>query len=180
MKQAGIRLHTGIREWKHLFSWKLIAAFLAIGVTLAGCATRPVAPAPPRNAVITEVNLITMPVALNLNATPGADGVQLRVFLVAQGHSETVPIPAGRLEIVAYDGSLNPTSATTPFRVWRFNPDDLAPDAFTSAVGAGYNLILSWAPEILTHKRVTVVARYYPPKGPVVVSAPSSIAATSS
>ena len=158
---------------------RVITLVVASVVTLAGCASHQPAPPVQQHLTITEVNLVTMPVALNLNATPGADGVQIRVFFVAQDHSETVPITAGTLEITAYDGSVNPTSTMKPFHNWNFDPNDLALDLFNSAIGTGYDLILSWAPRILTQKRVTVVARYLPPQGPVVVSAPSSIAATS-
>ncbi len=150
---------------------------MALVLALAGCVSSRPTPVRQSPAVITEVNLLTMPVALNLNAIPGADGVQVRVFLVAEGQAKTVPMTAGALEIVAYDGAVNPEHP--PFQVWRFSPNSLIPYRFNSAIGAGYNLVLSWAPKILTQKRVAVLAEYLPPKGSPVTSAPSFIAATS-
>jgi hypothetical protein len=156
-----------------------IPTALALALALTGCVSSLPTPVRRSSGAIIEVNLLTMPVALNLNAAPGADGIQVRVFLVAQGQAKTVPMASGTLEVVAYDGSVSPEHLPAPFQVWRFGPDALIPSAFNSMVGTGYNLILSWAPRILTRKRVTVLAKYRPPHGPAVVSAPSFIAATS-
>ncbi len=162
-----------------MFRDSRIPTALALALALTGCVSNRPTPVRHSTEAITEVHLLAMPVALNLNAAPGADGIQLSVFLVVTGHAKTAPMTTGALEVVAYDGSVNPEHLPSPFQMWRFEPDTLSPYAFNSVVGTGYNLVLSWAPKLLARKRVTVLAKYLPPQGPAVVSAPSSIAATS-
>lgn len=142
----------------------------------AGCVTDS-APAGSRAvAAIHELNVLSMPVALNLDGKPGADGIAIKVFASNPDEPKAVPIRQGHLEIVAYDGNLDTAPGAKPFHTWRFSVAELVGYEFTTALGTGYNLVLSWAPQQLTRERVVVIARYLPPKGPPVISAPSSIA----
>ncbi len=125
---------------------------------------------------IHELNLLSMPVAVNLDGKDGADGIAIKVFAANQDEPKAVPIRKGHLEILAYDGKVDTAPAAKPFHTWRFSAAELAGYKFTTALGTGYNLVLSWAPQQLTQARVVVVARYLPPHGPPVVSAPNSIA----
>ncbi len=153
----------------------LLGTWLAL-VLCAGCTTDSARAGSPAAAAIHELNVLSMPVALNLDGKPGADGIAIKVFASNQDEPKAVPIRKGHLEIVAYDGNLDTAPGAKPFHTWRFSAADLAGYEFTTALGTGYNLVLSWAPQQLTRERVVVIARYLPPKGPPVVSAPSSIA----
>jgi hypothetical protein len=155
------------------------AALLGLVVALTGCATGGSQPAPATTQAIREINLLIQPVALNLDANPGADGIALKVFAVAEGSPKAVPIRKGALDIEAYDGTLEAGQPSGSFHTWHFEPADLAPHQFNTALGTGYNLTLSWAPKVLRRDRVTVAARYVAPDGQAVVSAPIAIAATS-
>lgn len=127
---------------------------------------------------IRELNLLTMPTALNLDAQPGADGVAVKIFAIRAGEAKASPLRDGRLEIFAFEGTLDPSRPTPSFHSWTFSPDQLRPQQFTAALGTGYNLLLDWSPKVLQGTRLTLIARYHPPEGPPVVSAPGFVAAT--
>lgn len=154
---------------------------VALGLATGGCASGPGRVALPRPAAtaIRELHLFGLPTALNLDAIPGADGVVVKLYAAAPQQPKAVPIAAGVLELVAYDGPFDPARPLAPFHAWRFEAADLVPHKVTTVLGTGYDLVLSWTPKRLAHDRVTVVARWHPPRGPVVTSAPSTIAASS-
>ena len=151
---------------------------LLLLATLTACATRTDSPRPPAATAISELNLLGLPMAVNLDAQPGADGVVVKLFATSRASPRAVPIRSGILEISAYPESPDPAGLPPPFHRWTFTPVDLAPHAFNTALGTGYNLILDWRPRSFPADRVSVIARYQPDQGPPVTSAPSSITAS--
>lgn len=133
-------------------------------------------PSGSRNA-INELNLLGLPVAVNLDERPGADGVAVKIFAVNRAKPRAQPIRSGTLEIAAYPGTPSLSALPPPFHLWTFTPTELAPFEFTTGLGTGYNLVLSWVPKLLAADRVTVIARYLPAEGNPVISAPNSITA---
>lgn len=115
--------------------------------------------------------------ALNLDAIPGADGVAVKIFAIDPASPKTAPIPDGKLEILLFDGTTaagedyNPT----PLHTWTYSADELKAFAFTKAIGTGYDLLLAWGTDRPRQKRVTLVARYTPPKGRVIISGPNAV-----
>lgn len=165
---------------RRAFQWTVLGLSALLG--LGGCATHPRAPQPAGDAPIRELHLFSLPVALNLDAEPGADGIGVKLYAIAAGQVKAVPIRAGVLEFIAFDGTVNfaRTPRPDPFHVWQFTPADLARHEILTVLGTGYDLVLAWAPKRLSQGRVMIVARYLAVgDGPVVVSAPSSIAASS-
>jgi hypothetical protein len=158
--------------------WTPAWIVLCVAVTLTACATRTDSTRPTPAGAISELNLLGLPMAVNLDEQPGADGVVVKLFAVSLANPRAVPIRSGTLELIAYPGSPNPAALPPPFHRWTFTPAELAPHAFTTALGTGYNLILDWKPRRFPADRVTIIARYQPDQGPPVTSAPSSITAS--
>lgn len=129
---------------------------------------------------IDEVHLFGLPVALNIDNVPGPDAFSIRVYASASAHPRGVPIRSGTLEVVLYDGAHGPAQPLpeVPLRVWRFTPQQLKTLASENRLGTGYEFTLPWTGTPPTRSRVTVLARYRPPSGPVVVSGPSAISLT--
>jgi len=118
-----------------------------------------------------------MPLAVNLDDIPGADGVVLKLFAANRGHPRSLPLRSGTLEIAAYPGTPSPTALPEPFQLWTFTPAELKPYEFTTGLGTGYSLTLNWMPRLLSSNRVTIIARYLSTHGAPVTSAPSFITA---
>jgi len=119
-----------------------------------------------------------MPMAINLDSRPGPDGFAIKIYGGNRTQPKPIAIEDGALEILMYDGVLTAekAAAAKPLRVWTFNSDQLRRFMVKSSIGVGYNLTLRWEENRPTQSRVTLVARYSPPKAEPIVSAPSSLA----
>lgn len=154
---------------------------VAAGVALAGCATsmpRRSASARSAQTPIDELNLLAMPVALNLDAVPGVDGVAIQVYAVARNQPKTQPIRDGMLDVLMYDGLLKEIIPdSNQYRhVWNFAADQLKAYAAGTAIGVSYRLTLNWGMDRPRDDKITLIVRYRPVQGEAVYSAPSSIA----
>jgi hypothetical protein len=153
------------------FVWSLLAA-----LSLAACATMSGGGGGDR---VDEVHLFGLPVTLNLDGKPGADGFAVRVFLTKGGGAKGSTIQSGNLEVLMFDGVVgsDEIAAKEPKQIWKFTPRQLAPLREQTSLGNGYRFALRWD-QPPTHGYITVVARYVPPKGGPVYSSPSTITAT--
>ncbi len=156
--------------------WGLVAAFGAGG--LVGCGTPSRAPAVGSRTMIHELNVVGLPVAVNLDDQPGADGVVVRLFAANRSLPRALPIRSGSLEVSAYEGTPSSAALPVPFQVWTYSPQELARREVSTTLGLGYNLLLSWVPRVLSSDRVTIIVRYQGPDGATVTSAPNSITAS--
>ncbi len=127
---------------------------------------------------VQELHLLVLPVALPTPAAPRPTGLVVRVFASSRARAKGLPIRAGTLEIMAYDGHL-PGSASPslqPAQTWVFPAASLAAFAATGSLGTGYELELPWQGPRPTGGRLGIVARLVPPRaGPAIVTAPSVI-----
>jgi len=154
----------------------LAAALLSLVLCALGCSTPdrpPQRSATARPAGLVEVNLITIPVALNLDPAPGLDSISVKLFFNDATHPKPVPFREGTLEVFLLDGL--PRAEPKPLRVSNFDVAGLAPYDFTASLGTGYDLVLAWETARPTQRMVTVLARYTSPAGHTIQSAPSSI-----
>jgi hypothetical protein len=127
---------------------------------------------------INEVHLFGLPITLNLDNRPGADGFAARIYAVKSDHPKGIPIQNGKMEVLMFDGvvSVDDVFTKTPLQTWSYSPHELKPFGEQSSLGQGYRFVLRWN-EPPTHGHITIVARYVPEKGEPVYSAPSSITA---
>ncbi len=120
---------------------------------------------------IQELHLFVLPVGLK-SSQPGAqDGLAVRVFASSRSRAKGVTIRRGTLEILAFDGAVNPA----PAQVWSFPAASLPGYAATSSLGIGYELVLPWKGARPTASTLTIMARYAPASGGPLMAAPSVI-----
>ena len=152
------------------FAWSLMAA-----LCLAACGTM----SGGRSERVDEVHLFGLPVTLNFDGKPGADGFAVRVFVTKGGGAKGSTIQSGALEVLMFDGVVGADAIATkePKQIWKFTPKQLAPLREQTSLGDGYRFALRWS-EAPTHGHITVLARYVPMNGEPVFSSPSTITAT--
>jgi len=156
---------------------------MVFGVALIGCAGsgRTATPHPPPAATtspINELNLVAMPMAINVNRQPGgANGIAVKVFAVDRERPKAQGITQGTLELIMLDGLVTTASAGTNrlLHTWSFPASELPAHAFVTAVGTGYLFSLGWGKDRPRSNGITVFARYLPPQGAAISSAPSFI-----
>jgi hypothetical protein len=161
-----------------------LAALVLLSLLLgpSGCGTsRP--PAKPASGGassgprVDELNLVTMPVAVNLESKLGINGIQAKVYAVDYQRPKTQPIKDGTLEMLMFEGLVGDSFDQTNRcrHLWSFPAPELAAYAVTTTVGTGYLFALTWGKDQPRADKITVVARYQPPQGRIIYSAPSYI-----
>jgi len=130
-------------------------------------------------AAVDEVQLFGLPVTVNLDGIPGADGFAVRAYATKGGVAKGAAIDSGILEILMFDGVIRTDDlmASQPTQTWKFGPKQLAQFKEKTSLGIGYRFALRWQ-QPPTRGHITVVARYVSPKGRQVYSSPSTISAS--
>ena len=156
------------------FGRVLVLAFGLCVVLMTGCASRGTSDNP---SAVQSLHLFSVPQAVNLDDEPGPDGFAVRLFARGPKSSKGVALPNGTLEIAMFEGLVSETSGSTnkPLRTWEFTGNELKQHAGQSAVGTGYRFTLRWTDARPAGSRISIVARYLPPSGPPISSAPSSV-----
>jgi hypothetical protein len=152
--------------------WMWLSLSAATLLLVSGCAS----PGGGRSAV-DQLHLLTIPLAVNFDNAPGADGFAIKVYASLAGEPKPVAISRGSVEILMYDGVIRTTDLETarPLRTWTFADDTLRDRQYTTSIGVGYQFALPWGDAKPTADRITVLARYRSPDGKVTASLPSSI-----
>lgn len=125
-----------------------------------------------------ELNLVTMPVPVNLESLPGVDGIVIKIYAANARRPRTQPIVSGVLEVLMYEGLVRGgAEETNRYRhQWTFPAEELPAFATATTIGTGYSFRLAWGKDAPRIDKITVVARYQPPQGPTVYSSPSYLA----
>ena len=145
---------------------------LAAVIPLAGCKSTRLG----KESNIVQLNLITVPVAVDLDGRPGPDGISIRVYASTKESPKQVAIKKGTLEMLMFDGPFHRQGQPPPvLKQFRFAAEELRRVEFTAEIGKGYQLALSWGTNVPTHRVMSVAARYTAPDGRVAISRPSSV-----
>lgn len=133
----------------------------------SGCASRGAGRSLLGRPSIDEIHVLTMPMALNLDQNPGADGFAVKIYAIDQAHPKSVAVTAGSLEVLIYDGMVPAAALATnaPIRRWEFGASDLAAYAQSTSVGVVYALTPTWRDGKPPGEKITVTACYLPPGG---------------
>ena len=151
-------------------------ALLALSLLGPGCQSPPAGETSAPRGGIVQLNLITVPVALNLDGIPGPDGVSAKVYANEERAPKAVRISEGTLEVLLFDGSFyGRTNVPPPLRIFRFENSELRSHQFEARIGTGYEFTLSWGTNRPTARTMSIAARYTDPSGRVVTSRPSSV-----
>jgi len=89
-------IHNGLRRAAGACAACLLA------VALCGCVTNSKTPRAASSSAIDELNLLGLPVAVNLDRRPGADGVVVKLFATSRSSPRAMPLRSGTLELIAY------------------------------------------------------------------------------
>lgn len=129
---------------------------------------------PPQVQTVDHIDLMTPPMASNLDRQPGADGIQVRVFLYSGSQGIQTVKGSGTLEIMLYDGriGLQQAAMLQPLRSWTFSPEELTTFTFKWKGLWGYQMALRWGEAEPRASVVTLIARYTAPSGEVVHAEP--------
>ena len=130
-----------------------------------------------KSDTIEELHLFGAPVALSFDRRTSPDGFGVRVFASSRSRAKGVAIRRGVLEILMFDGALGDADprVVKPTRAWSFPAASLPANATTSALGLGYQFALRWEGAQPVQNCVTVMAKFTPPAGSSLYSAPSVI-----
>lgn len=155
----------------------VVGALLLLAV---GCASsgQPGSPSVRRSGdAVEELHLITVPVALQLDAKPDSRGFAVKVFAGNAMRPKPFAIKTGILEILMYDGVLKQEAAMIPaaLRTWSFSVSDLRKHELKASIGVGYQFALMWGEARPATNKITIVVRYRGPGESVVHSAPAVI-----
>jgi hypothetical protein len=125
---------------------------------------------------ITEINMMTGPVAVNLDRHPDLDGISVRLFFSEADRPKAVVIPSGGVDVLMFDGLFIPGKDAPPLRkVWTFTAAELESVRYESSLGMAYELLLPWGEDAPDSRAISVVARYNRPDGTYLLSGSSSI-----
>jgi hypothetical protein len=151
----------------------VLAVLSAAG--LLGCDAQVNAPPPPVDFA-DAIALRAMPSPVNLDDTPGADGLGVRVELYRDRGKVELLTVKGALEFSMYEGVVRSgTREVKPFRTWRYAGKELEPFLAPGIAGWGYNIPLGWGETGPATSSVTVTARYVPPRGRPMAAEPVTI-----
>ena len=170
-RKSGVLLESATR--RVLIAW-------GVAWLLVGCVSdrrTPGAAAGGSKGPVEQIHVLTGPTALNFDQLPGPDGFMARVYATSTKSAATVPIQNGTLEVLMFDGVLkdeNPASSK-PLRVWTYPANELKPYGQRASVGFAYVLTFLWGDARPTQDKITIVARYVPPRGSPIYSGPTSI-----
>ena len=163
---------SGLRHVLANFPPAAAGLLLAALVLLVGCKSTRIG----ADNHIVQLNLITVPVALDLDGRPGPDGISIRVYASAKDTPKQVAIRKGTLEVLMFDGPFQRQGAPPPLlKQFHFAAEELRRAEFTAEIGKGYQLALAWGTNVPTHRVMSVAARYTSPDGRVATSRPSSV-----
>ena len=128
------------------------------------------------SGAIDILNVIAVPVGLNLDRDPGPDSFSVKVYANTPERPKAVPIKKGTLEILTFDGTFFGRTNLPPLlRTWTFESAKLEPYKFKAHIGIGYEFTLGWGTNRPTHTLMSIAARYTSPSGQVITSRPSAV-----
>jgi len=152
-----------------------VAVFVAAAIGMCGCKA-PVGGAKSGDERIAQVNLITVPVALDMDGVPGVDGIALKLYGNNPKEPKAIRIREGTIEFLLFDGTFHGRTSPPPvLRTFTFAASQLRLHEFRSTLGYGYDFTLRWGTNIPTQRIMSVGARYTGVDGRVVTSRPSSV-----
>ena len=153
-----------------LRSWCICLLILACST---GCRTL----SPTTRAPIDQLHLLVTSVALNMDSKPGPDGVGVRIYASHRGTTTALPITQGDLEILMFDGDvpLEDLLKQKPLHTWSYPASKLKPHLQETSIGTSYRFAALWGGDKPRTDRAIFLARYTPPGGQPVYSAPGSV-----
>lgn len=125
-----------------------------------------------REKVPTRMVAVWTDTIMHQPGRPGVRGIGGRIMFYPREGEQ--PVKAnGTLTVYAYDDSENAATDAAPARKFVFLPDQFAKRHSTSQLGDSYNVWLPWDEVGNVARQLTLIARFEPQEGAVVLSDPS-------
>ena len=125
---------------------------------------------------IVQLNVITVPVALDLDGKAGPDGIAVKLYANNSRNPKAARIREGTVEFVMFDGTFHGRTNPPPIlHTFTYIAPQLRLHEFNSKIGWGYDFSLRWGTNLPTQRIMSVGARYTAPDGRTIVSRPSSV-----
>ena len=159
--------------------FKSVLPLVFVAPLLVGCSSGDKRLTAPTRGPITELHMLAVPVALNLDPRPGPDSLAVKIYAGNLRDAKPVAITSGTLELMMFDGILKKsTNAPTPLHTWTYPARELPRYQFKASIGIGYEFTASWTTNKPTAAKITLISRYLPDSGTPIYSAPSTISVT--
>jgi hypothetical protein len=156
------------------FLRRLSSLTLLFALTLCAC-TSPSSSTPPKDRIV-QLNVMTVPVALDLDGKPGPDGIAVKLYANNAHNPRAIRIREGTVEFVMFDGTFHGRTNPPPIlHTVTYAAPQLRLHEFNSKIGWGYDFSLRWGTNLPTQRIMSVGARYTAPDGSTIVSRPSSV-----
>jgi hypothetical protein len=125
---------------------------------------------------IVQLNVITVPVALDLDGKTGPDGIAVKLYANTASDPKAARIREGTVEFVMFDGTFHGRTNPPPIlRTFTYAASELRLHEFNSKIGWGYDFSLRWGTNLPTQRIMSVGARYTAPNARPIVSRTSSV-----
>jgi hypothetical protein len=136
--------------------------------------SQPASPSP----AVEALQLQSLPTVVNLDDRPGADGVQMRLYMFHPREPMAVALERGTVEFLLYEGRVRRAQLETsePHHAWSFSAEQLRRFAAPSLIGVGYQLALGWGDNAPRTGIVTLSARLLRPGQRPLYAEPLSLA----
>lgn len=149
-------------------------ALAAVALCLAACKSVPSGNAPKDRIV--ELNLITVPVAIDLDGRAGVDGIALKLYASNGRDPKAIRVSEGKVDFVLFDGTFHGRTNPPPIlQTVTFTAAELRLNELKSNIGYGYEISIRWGTNLPTQRIMSVGARYTAPDGRSIVSRTSSV-----
>ena len=136
----------------------LICVLAAVALVLGACKSATTATSPKDKDRIVELNLITVPVALDLDGQPGVDGIAVKLYASNGRDPKASRIREGKVEFVLFDGTFHGrTNAPPVFQTVTFTAPELRLNELKSNIGYGYEVSIRWGTNLPTQRIMSVV-----------------------
>lgn len=154
-----------------------LAGVLVLTAMLAGGCPQDGKPKvdPPSEVVaVDHIDLWVPNAVANLDDEPSPDGVKLTLMFYRDEKSQSVAV-GGTVDVMLFEGTVarREIAATSPFHVWSFTGSQMQ-RFLTRIYGVwAYSMTLTWGQQVPSggrSNRITLVARYRPPRGEPVWS----------
>ena len=141
------------------------ALLLAAVLVPTGCHTSGSGPSKgvitAKSAPVDQLHLISLPVGVDLDGKPGADGFVIKIFASRRGSARPVAIRSGTLDVLLFEGILENLEKSKPVREWHFTASDLKKTQVPSSIGPAYQVSLAWDHSAPLKSQFTVLVRWH-------------------
>lgn len=126
---------------------------------------------------IEEINVLAIPVGLNLDEKPGLDGFVIKIYASNRTRPKPMLLEEGTIDVLMFDGipGITTDRSALALRVWNYTAKEMEQFETRTSIGMSYQLALTWGEAKPASNKISILVRYTPPGGVPITSQPSII-----